>query len=104
MSLSLLKSPCRTTRTTRRRARLVIDNIERSLVQAIRSLATPPGVLIEIIRAADPEPVEARFEDFKFTDISYDSKKIEDDLGIEDFTTEPYPAGSFSPSLFPGIF
>lgn len=86
------------------RARLVMDNVERTVVQTIRGLASPPSVLIEIIRAADPESVEARFEDFKFTDISYDSKKIEGNLGIEDFTTEPFPAGSFCPSLFPGIF
>lgn len=86
------------------RARLVIDNVDRSIVRAVRQLTSSPTVLIEIVRAADPDTVEARFEDFRFTNISYDSQVVEGDLTIEDFTSEPYPAASFSPSLFPGLF
>lgn len=86
------------------RARLVIDNIDRQIVQAVRSLATSPEVLIEIVRAADPDTVEARFQDFKLANVTYDANLVEADLTIEDFTAEPYPAASFSPSLFPGIF
>lgn len=86
------------------RARLSIDNIERGIVEAVRNLTSSPFVTIEIIRRAAPDIVEARFDDFRFTDISYDSQIIEGDLTIEDFTAEPYPAACFSPSLFPGLF
>lgn len=86
------------------RARLVIDNIDRSIVAAIRQLSSAPHVTIEIIRAADPDAIEARFSDFTFTDITYDSRVVEGSLTLEDFTAEPFPAASFSPSLFPGLF
>lgn len=86
------------------RARLSIDNIERQIVATVRSLTSSPFVTIEIIRRAAPDVVEARFEDFRFTNISYDSQVVEGDLTVEDFTAEPYPAGCFSPSLFPGLF
>jgi len=86
------------------RARLSIDNVERQIVQAVRSLTSSPFVTIEIIRRAAPDVVEARFEDFRFTDISYDSQAVEGDLTVEDFTAEPYPAACFAPSLFPGLF
>jgi len=86
------------------RARLTIDNVDRQIVQAVRSLTSSPTVTIEIIRAADPDVAEARFQDFRFTNISYDSHRVEGDLTVEDFTAEPYPAASFSPSLFPGLF
>ncbi len=86
------------------RARLIIDNIDRTIVKAVRNLASSPTVLIEIIRAAEPDVVEAKFEDFRFTNISYDARVVEGDLTIEDFTAEPYPAASFSPSFFPGLF
>ena len=86
------------------RARLIIDNIDRSIVRAVRNLASSPRVTIEIIRAADPDVVEATFQDFRFTNISYDAKVVEGDLTLEDFTAEPYPGASFSPSLFPGLF
>ena len=58
----------------------------------------------EIVRRAAPDVVEARFDDFRFTNISYDSQTVSGDLGVEDFTAEPYPAGQFSPALFPGLF
>lgn len=86
------------------RARLVIDNVDRQIVQTVRQLVSSPSVTIEIIRAAAPDVVEATFQDFRFTNISYDSHVVEGDLTVEDFTAEPYPAASFSPSLFPGLF
>lgn len=86
------------------RARLVIDNIDRQIVSAVRGLSSAASVLIEIIRAADPDTVEAQFVDFKLTNVSYDAQKVEGDLTIEDFTAEPFPAAIFSPSLFPGLF
>lgn len=86
------------------RARLAIDNVDRQIVQAVRSLDSSPAVLIEIVRAAAPDTVEARFEDFRFTNISYDSNLVEGDLTLEDFTSEPYPAAAFTPGLFPGLF
>ncbi len=86
------------------RARLVIDNVDRQIIAALRGVTTAPVVLMEIVRAAEPDVVEAVFSDFRLTNVTYDSQQIEADLGIEDFTAEPYPAASFSPSLFPGIF
>lgn len=86
------------------RARLTIDNVDRQIVQAIRRISGAPDVLMEIIRAADPDVVEAAFPDFKLTNVTYDSQVVEGDLTIEDFTAEPYPAGSFSPAVFPALF
>lgn len=86
------------------RARLVIDNVDRQIVATIRTLQSAPTLLIEIIRASDPNTVEAKFSDFKLFDITYDSQVITADLTLEDFTAEPYPAATFSPSLFPGLF
>ena len=85
-------------------ARLVIDNIDRQIVRAVRLLPSAPLVLIEIVRAAAPDTVEARFEDFRLTDVSYDSQAVEGNLTVEDFTAEPFPAFLFSPGLFPGLF
>lgn len=86
------------------RAKLAIDNVDRQIVSAIRAISSAPTLLIEIVRAAAPDTVEASFVDFKLTNVRYDSTRVEGDLTIEDFTSEPYPAATFSPSLFPGIF
>jgi len=86
------------------RAKLVIDNIDRSIVQAVRSLTTAPSVLIQIVRAETPDVIEAQFVDFMLTNVTYDAYRVQGDLTVEDFTAEPFPAAIFSPGLFPGLF
>lgn len=86
------------------KARLTIDNVDRQIVATLRGLATSPVLTMEIVRAAEPDVVEASFRDFRLRNVRYDSQVVQAELTIEDFTSEPYPAGSFSPSLFPGIF
>lgn len=86
------------------RARLVIDNVDRTIVQTIRGLVTPPVLTIEVVRAAAPDIVEAVFTDFRLANVVYDARVVEADLCVEDFTMEPFPAACFTPSLFPGLF
>jgi len=86
------------------RAKLRIDNVSRSLVQTIRSLSTAPSIVFKIVLASSPDVVEASFTDFKLTNVKYDAFVIEGDLTLEDFTSEPYPSGTFTPNTFPGLF
>lgn len=86
------------------RARLVIDNVSREVLSAIKLLNTAPSIKMEIVRSGDPDTVEAAFPDFKLTNIKYNALTIQGDLTLEDFTAEPYPATIFSPSTFPAIF
>lgn len=84
-------------------ARLSIDNISREIGQAIRSITSPAFLTIEVIRAADPDVVEKRWPNFTLRDVKWDWGKVSGDLRIDDFTTEPYPAGIFSPASFLGL-
>lgn len=86
------------------RARLVIDNVSRDVLSAIKSLNSAPTMKIEIVRGSDPDTVEAIFPDFRLTNIKYNVLTIQGDLSLEDFTAEPYPSMIFSPSTFPAIF
>lgn len=86
------------------RAKLQIDNISRAIVQAVRTISSAPSVLIEIVRKADLDTVEASFPDFKMSKINYDANVVEGELTIEEFVGEPYPARVFSPADFPGLF
>lgn len=86
------------------RARLAIDNVSREISQSIRTITSAPSVLIEIIRAADPDTVEVAWPNFALRNVHWDAMRVSGDLTIEDFTAEPYPAGIFSPASFPGLF
>ena len=86
------------------RAQLSMDNIDRRIVTAVRTLTSAPTVLIQLVRAADPDTVEIEWPDFKLTNVTYDAKVVQGDLTIEEFTTEPFPAATFSQAFFPGLF
>ena len=86
------------------RATLNIDNVDRQIVQAIRSIPSAPTVLMEIIRGADPDLVEAAFPDFQLRNVTYNSLVVSGELTLEQFLGEPYPAGGFFPANFPGLF
>lgn len=86
------------------RARLSIDNVTREIAEVIRSITSAPSVTISIVRAADPDTIEASWPFYKMRGVRWDSGKVSGDLVVEDFTSEPYPAGIFSPAGFPALF
>lgn len=85
------------------RARLTIDNVSREISQAIRLVSTAPAFLIEVVRAGDPDTVEVSWPFFKMLSVDWDVDSVSGDLSIEDFMTEPFPAGIFGPISFPGL-
>lgn len=86
------------------RARLTIDNVSREIAQSIRLITTVATVLIEVIRASDPDTVEINFPLFNLRNVTWDVLQVSGDLTVEDLTTEPFPVGQFTPAHFPGIF
>ena len=85
-------------------ARIVIDNVDRQIVQAVRSISSPPSVLMEIVLASDVETVEIDWPDFELIDVNYDHLTVEGLLTQERFLTEPYPFQQMTPKHFPGLF
>lgn len=81
-----------------------IDNVSRELVPTIRALTSPPTVTMELVMASTPDFVEALLPGFDLTSISYDAMTISGTLSVELLVSEPFPAGTFTPSQFPGLF
>ncbi len=85
-------------------AKLVIDNVDRQIVQAIRSISSPPSVLMEIVLASDVDTVEIDCPDFELINVDYDSLTVQGVLTQERFLSEPYPHLKMTPANFPGLF
>lgn len=84
-------------------ARLRVDNVDRQIVNAIRSIAGPPDVTIEVILADDPDTVEIALPPMKMRGVTYDKNTVEGSLRFEDITSEPI-AETITPERFPGLF
>ena len=83
---------------------LVIDAVDRSIIQMVRSISTPPSVSIEVILASSPNTVEAGPFLFEAAVAEYGDREVRLRLEAERLLTEPYPAGLFTPSHFPMLF
>ena len=83
---------------------LSLQDVTRYLIPTIRSISDPPSVQIDIILASAPNTVEITFGSFSMTNIRYNANVITADLVIESLEIEPFPAHSFTPNYFPGLF
>lgn len=85
-------------------ARLMVENVSRKLVEIIRSVSSPATASIELVLASSPNSVEIEYPSFDIRSASYNANIMTLELSIDALTEEPYPAGNFDPSAFPGLF
>jgi len=84
--------------------KLEIDNVSRELISTIRSIYTPPTGTLELVMDNDLDTVELQWPDFLLGNVTYDASVVTGILSFETLIREPFPAGSFTPSAFPGLF
>lgn len=83
---------------------LELDNVSLELIDELRNITDPIGATLELILASDPDTVEISYEELKLKSITYDSKKIQAVLYIDDIFYTEIPHETYSPSNFPGVF
>lgn len=85
---------------------LTIDNVDRSILVAIRSLApnSPPTVDVQLVLASQPNTVEIEILGLTLRSITGDAIQIEGELRMDEEDIAPFPEGSFTPQDFPGLF
>ncbi len=84
--------------------RLEVDNVDRTLVAELRGLDSPPTVTLEVVTSADPDTVELGPFAFELQDAEYDTLVVRGTLAYEDILNEGFPAGTYNPRDFPGLF
>lgn len=87
--------------------RLRICNVDRTVVAALRTAASsgePVQVRLEIVLASSPDTIETGPFDFALREASYDAIVVEGTLVYEDLLNEPFPADTFTPTTYPGLF
>lgn len=84
-------------------AQIKVDNVDRRIVQAIRSISSAPSVTIEMIVADDPDVVELTVDDLVLANATYDATTVRGTLQFEDLLSEPANE-SITPERFPSLF
>ena len=85
-------------------ATLTIDNVDRQIIAAVRSISSAPSVKIEVIRSGDPDTIEVSYDGMELRDVVYNAFQVSGKIVMQRFDAEPYPAGRMTPVDFPGLF
>lgn len=86
-------------------ATLAVDNIDRSIVAAVRGFGTIPAtVSIQIVTATTPDTVEMEVGPLTLRDVTYDAFTVQGTLRFEEILNEPYPGDLVTPATSPGVF
>ena len=83
---------------------LRVANLDRRIIDFVRSQPTPPSIAIELVTSAFPDLVEKSLTFLKLTAVDYDALELRGRLDVDDFLTQRFPAESYVPPLFPGLF
>jgi len=83
---------------------LSIDNVDRQIVHAARTVHTPMNIEMAIVLSNDVNTVEMGWFEFLLRNVRYDRYTVSGDLWYEDVMNDRFPKDEFIPSLFPGLF
>jgi hypothetical protein len=83
---------------------LQIQNVDREIVDIVRTLTKPPDITISVVLASAPDTVLRGPYTLKLRNVTWDALYVSGSLMIEDVLNEPVPGESMTPELFPGIF
>lgn len=85
-------------------AQIAIANISRRIGQTLEKLIEPPTCLIQIALASTPDVIERSWDEFSFTQVSWDAMRMTATIQQLQYWDEPWPRKHILPSGFPGLF
>lgn len=83
---------------------LIITNVDRLLVDEVRSISSPITVTLEIALSDSPDTIEAGPFVMKMREVKYDASRLTGQCSFQDILNEAYPEGSYTPADYPGLF
>jgi len=79
-------------------ARLSVDNVDRRLVEAVRS-ADEIHVVFRLVTTLDLDVVELE-QQFLLRSVTYDAKRVQGELVLDDYLWDRWPYGQYTPRHF----
>jgi hypothetical protein len=84
---------------------LSIDNVDKSMSTALRTLTGRVNVMMEVVLASSPNTIEVGPFTFQLMSCSYDAEKLTGVLGLEDdLLNTAFPGATYTPANSPGLF
>ena len=85
-------------------SQLTIDNVDRSIVQAVRTISGPATVSAKIVLASNPDYTEAGPWDFSLRNVTYNRQQVSGQLIYSMNLHDYVSVMRFDTINFPGLF
>jgi hypothetical protein len=89
---------------TEARCNVTLNDVTGDLMPVLRSINGAPTVDMEVVLGSDLDTVEISAPGLFLGGIGYDAGTITGELVYQSPSAEPFPAGTFTPTYFPGMF
>lgn len=83
---------------------LTICNVDRTIVDAIRSIPTRITITLQIVLSESVDTVEAGPFTLQLTDVEYNAFTITGTLIYDQILSETFPKDKMDATIFPGLF
>lgn len=80
------------------------DNVDRLLIDAVRSATTAPVVELKLVLASAPNVAEMVIPDLALRNVSYTANKLTGTLYVGDIMNQKFPADYVTPQQYGGLF
>lgn len=84
--------------------KLTIDVVDQRIIEAVRTLTSPPEVTVQVVLAEQPDVIELEIADLTLRDVDYDDATLTGTLMWEDILSQSYPAPQYLPGTAAGLF
>lgn len=82
---------------------LRVDNVDKTIVETVRIIQSPPTVKVQVVLASQPDSIEAEIDGLTMRDVTWDVGVVEGRLRLDDLVVEPL-SETITPARFPGLF
>jgi uncharacterized protein DUF1833 len=82
---------------------LAVDNVDRSIVAAVRVISTPIEAELELIVASAPDVIEVPAQRFTMRMATWNIHTVTGSMRFEDILNERFPGGTFVRANWPGL-
>jgi len=84
--------------------KLTVDNVDRMLVDEIRTLPSAMTVDLQLVLASDPDVVEMEFPSMTLRRVNYNATTITGTLVVSEMLSIRFPKGKITAENYAGIF
>lgn len=84
-------------------AQVELPNVSGEIVDAVRTIALPPYVTIQVVLASSPSTIELQLDGLTMRECEWDAEAVRGSLRFETLTTEPI-CQTITPERFPALF